>query len=157
MVTPTVAMLEKMGHDAWVIENVPASPLRADIILTGPMVGLSRIFRRRHFQCGGMLLPPPCWRPILRPEGRAGDGSLVIVTKQCRIYCRKTAAERRLRGLSPNGWLKEEAGEAMGIEDWCKMTMAQIGEAVPPAYALRIGLWALGRITSGRCAGDGES
>lgn len=148
LVRPALEMLAGLGHPAWVVENVPASPLRADVILTGPMTGLPRILRRRHFQLGGRLLPPPQWKPILRPLGRAADGSLVTVTRQCGIYCRRTREERRKRGLNPYRWHKREAGEAMGIEDWERMTMAQIGEAVPPAYALRIGLWALGRITA---------
>ena len=33
-----------------VIENVPDAPIRCDVILTGPMFGLNRIIRRRHFE-----------------------------------------------------------------------------------------------------------
>ena len=46
------------GHPYTVIENVPTAGLRADIVLTGPLVGLPYIERRRHFEVS--------WTPATR-------------------------------------------------------------------------------------------
>lgn len=43
------------GHPFTCIENVPVAPLRADLVLTGPSVGLHRIERRRIFELSFMV------------------------------------------------------------------------------------------------------
>ena len=51
----------------WVIENVPSSPVRRDIVLNGPTVGLPEIERRRVFELHGFWM----WQPALRRAARA--------------------------------------------------------------------------------------
>ena len=116
------------GHPWTVIENVPAAPIRCDIALTGPTVGLRRISRRRHFETSWFpgLLPQP--QVIPRREWQAGK-AVTVTTSMCassHYYPRKRAG---LPGRVPN----REAREVMGIDT--PMTNRQIGEAVPPAYA----------------------
>ena len=45
-------------HPFTVIENVMRAPIRADVVLTGPSVGLERIRRTRHFETSFF-----CWSP----------------------------------------------------------------------------------------------
>ena len=116
------------GHPCSVIENVPDAPIRCDLALTGVMVGLHRIARRRHFELS--------WWPGLQPQPQVPHredwraGRCLTITKSMsaisHYYPRKRAG---LPGRPPIA----EAREAMGIET--PMTAAQVGEAVPPPYA----------------------
>ena len=134
LVGPTREMVAQ--HPYTIMENVPGSPMRADIVLYGPMVGLERISRRRHFETSFWpgLLPPP-----RRPDPsvfRSGRG-VTVTTSMSSIghyYHRKKIG---LSGRVPN-W---EAREVMGID--IPMTNKQVGEAVPPAYAEFVGRRAL--------------
>jgi C-5 cytosine-specific DNA methylase len=60
LVTCTVRALEATGLP-WVVENVPESPLRADVTLCGSMFGL-RVLRHRVFQTSWHMevTVPPC-------------------------------------------------------------------------------------------------
>ena len=121
------------------IENVPAAPVRPDVRLTGPVVGLPRLYRLRHFETIGWRVPdPPQPR---RPTGSVAEGTLVTVTTQGGIPDR--GVRRRRAELRPDlASARHRIGEmreAMGLPDDCPWTMRQIGEAVPPAYARWIG------------------
>ena len=91
------------GHPYTVIENVVGAPIRPDIILTGPAVGLDRIQHRRHFEVSWPTLSPLPMRAA-RPQIIAGH-----------LF-------RRADGLA-----------AKGIP--ADMTIRQIAQAIPPAYA----------------------
>ena len=117
-----------MGHPCTVIENVPRAPIRCDLALTGPMVGLNRIVRRRHFELSWWpgLQPQPQTLP--RKEWREGR-AVTVTTSLCawsHYYHRKRAG---LPGRVPVA----EAREVMGIT--IPMTARQVGEAVPPPFA----------------------
>ena len=116
------------GHPFTIIENVPLAPIRADLVLTGPMVGLARIERRRHFELSFWPgLVPPLQR-VPRAMWLAGE-AISVTTSLCassHFYPRKRAGKRGR--VAPR-----EACEAMGITT--AMTGRQVGEAVPPAYA----------------------
>ena len=122
------------GHRRSVIENVPNAPIRGDVRLTGPAVGLPRLWRLRHFETSWgvrQIVQPP------RPAGSVAEGTLVTVTRQGGIAGRNIRARRReLRpDLSPDRFHRDEMAAAMGLPEDTRLTMAQIGEAVPPAYA----------------------
>ncbi len=126
-------------HPFTVIENVPPAPIRADLVLTGPMVGLSRIERRRHFELSYWPGLIPSLRHVPRAMWEAGE-AISVTTSLCasaHFYPRKRAGKRGR--VSP-----AEACEAMGIT--IPMTGRQVGEAVPPAYAEFIGRAALAAI-----------
>ena len=117
------------GHPYSVIENVVGSPIRPDVVLTGPSVGLKRLVRRRHFETSFfMMFPPP--RGLEKWKWKQGIAG-TITTSMCsssHFYHRKAnGMPGRIRN-----W---EAKEIMGIPAEYQMTCREIGEAVPPAYS----------------------
>jgi DNA (cytosine-5)-methyltransferase 1 len=104
---------------AWIIENVPGAPMRADYRLCGCMFGLPRLRRERWFETSwrGFDLQPPHYHlgravtVVGHPGGRSSrDGCYM-----------GTSAERVA---------------AMGI-DW--MSQKELSQAIPPAYTEYIG------------------
>ena len=119
------------GHRWTVIENVPGAPLNTNMVLTGPMVGLHRIHRRRHFELSWLAGQPPIV-PLAAGVMASGRGLSISTSMSAsnHFYPRKRIG---LRGrVSP-----AEAAEAMGITT--PMTGRQIGEAIPPPMAAWIG------------------
>ena len=111
-------------HPRTVIENVPFAPIRADLVLTGPQVGLPRILRRRHFELSWLVLGPA-------PGGaRAPIADQVTITTS--LSSTPHYWRRKAQGLSGRVPLAE-ARETMGIT--VPMSCRQVGEAVPPPYA----------------------
>ena len=105
------------------IENVPGAPIRPDITLTGPMVGLDRIMRRRHFEVSWAVLQPP---PILTPTN---PGSTLSIFG-------------RHRGHTPAGrtggrpWPMADAMAAMGVTH--AVRQRDLAQGVPPPFAAAI-------------------
>ena len=121
------------GHPMTAIENVPGAPIRSDVVLTGPMVGLNRIVRRRHFELSWFpgLLPPPITRLGRKAwSWKNGNKGAVCITK--RLCSPMHWYPRKKAGL-PGRITPEEACEAMGID--LPMDGSQVGESIPPAYA----------------------
>ncbi len=102
-----------------VIENVPAAPIRADLVLTGRMFDLALI-RRRHFELNFGAVAPG---KILSGYGLLKSGVVEGVY-----------GSGRGRNVIPR-WSK-----AMGI-DW--MSRRELGQAIPPAYSQWIGKQAM--------------
>ena len=132
------------AHRRGIIENVPRArsrgPMRADLRLTGPMVGLNTIFRERIFELTRQaeperftLVAEPAWKGLPRFAFAAGEA--VTITRSLAAVSHYYA--RRRRGLKGKLTLRE-ACEAMGIDPEGGMTADQIGEAVPPAKARRV-------------------
>ena len=104
----------------WIIENVPGSPLRGDIVLCGWSVGNKLLQRRRIFESNTKifaLLPGRNhYEHVITVAGTGTPtGSLYIFGRQI---------------------TKKECQEAMGI-DW--MTRKELNNAIPPAYTFWIG------------------
>lgn len=109
LLTPTRNRLIKSGIP-FVIENVPGAPIRANIMLCGSMFGLG-VRRHRYFETFPVIffLMQPC------------------------IHKKVMASpygHPRLKGEGST-W-----GPAMGI-NW--MSVAELAQAIPPAYTKRIG------------------
>lgn len=119
LIPATRAILERSGRP-FVIENVPRAPIRADLVLTGPMFGL-KTYRRRHFEIRGFPVPQP---PVHRAIGPRRDPSFVTVAGHGGHGLHTLAAFR----------------SALGI-DW--MQKSELVEAVPPVYSEFIGRAAL--------------
>jgi len=106
---------------AWVIENVPGAPMRADFRLCGCMFGLS-LRRERWFETSWQhfALRQPCLHtgPVVSV---VGHGTPTWVRKILRFN--PTIHHYR---------------EAMGI-DW--MNRDELSQAIPPAYTEYIGSW----------------
>lgn len=116
------------GHPFTCIENVPQAPIRRDLILTGPCVGLHLIKRQRAFETSFFILAPP---PASKNHGNA-----LTITKS---LASSNHYYRRIAEGKPGKLPVAEAKIAMGIPESSKMTGNEIGEAVPPPYAEYIG------------------
>lgn len=117
LVAPTRDLLEDSGL-TYVIENVPAAPLRKDLMLCGSMFNL-RLVRHRIFESNVPLTQPEHGKH--HPEyitiyGNAGGSS----KKQGSTHYGNTDTWR----------------EVMGI-DW--LPGSRLKEAIPPIYAYHIG------------------
>ena len=137
LLTPTRTMIE--NHPCWCIENVPNAPMRPDLMLTGPSVGLENIQRVRIFEFNPNwfirnFFLAPC--PALVPKHKFKSGEAITVTTTMAsnnmFYARKAVG---MPGKVPN----HEGKEKMGIPKRFDMTTAEIGRAVPPPYAKFIG------------------
>lgn len=131
LVVPTRERLEAAGVP-WVIENVVGSPL-SGIVLCGSSFGLG-VRRHRVFEASFGMLAPEC--------RHAEQGRAVPVYGHTGSGANRGGEARHGRKNGIAEWR-----EAMGI-DW--MTVAEIVEAIPPAYTEWIGRWLieqLGRAT----------
>lgn len=136
LVAPTISMLRAAGV-LYCVENVPPAkrlaPMRADVVLTGPMVGLPRIERRRIFEVNFPIPKPPVVSSTPEDWNR---GYMVTITKS---LCAPSHYYRRIKMGIPGRVPVREAREVMGIPPDLPMTASQVGEAVPPPYAKWIG------------------
>ena len=119
LIAATRARLEGSGVP-WVIENVPGSPLHSPEILCGSMFGLA-VRRHRLFEAPFSILAPSCAHHLQR-----GD------------FPQATNRTNRRRTCEIGVWRipLEVQRRAMGI-GW--MTVAELSQAIPPAYTEFIG------------------
>jgi DNA (cytosine-5)-methyltransferase 1 len=124
LIGPTRELLEQAGLP-YVIENVPAAPLRADLLLCGTMFGLRadgfEVRRHRIFELGGWSpagRPPPCRHelPALPVFGHNPPRDFYRRYRQGV----STGTKRRALGI---GWTNRE----------------ELREAIPPAFTHWIG------------------
>ena len=111
----------------YVIENVPGAPLENPVQLCGSAFGLG-VRRHRLFETNWALMVPPCAHGLQR-----GD------------YPQATNRTNRRKTCEVGVWRIPLAVQqaAMGI-DW--MTLAELTEAVPPAFTEHIGRQLLGAL-----------
>jgi DNA (cytosine-5)-methyltransferase 1 len=126
---PTRELLQHIGKP-YIIENVPGSPMRQDVILCGLMFRLN-VVRVRWFELGnGLWIMSPC--PTQVPKGIVKRGHAVSVFGK--------GAYRKSKGdampVFDQGSVKATWRYAMGI-DW--MDCEGLREAIPPAYTQWIG------------------
>lgn len=126
------AMLIASGA-TWCIENVPRSPIRTSLILTGCMFGMAT-YRKRHFETSFAILAPQPGRPF-GPKTRPGS-----------VTVAGSSGGKSNRDQWVNG-CKDAWQNAMGI-DW--MLNREMAQAVPPAYGEFIGRAAANHLTHGR-------
>lgn len=138
----------RMPKDAlWAIENVQEAAWDMDnpVTLCGSMFGLGaqgcQLQRHRLIMSNFPLNPPACdhdGRPVIGVYGG---------------HARRRAASAGGRGTRDvwDGGHKAAASEAMGI-DW--MTLGELSEAIPPAYAEYVGRAALAHITQTQNVGQ---
>ena len=122
---------------AFVIENVPEAPVRADVVLTGAQFGLP-IVRRRHFECE-RFTPPFALNAEHWPERTTRNGGLAMIAGR----------GGAMKGWNRRNWEKPEIraklakrNSVAGWREAMQMPWADrdgIRKAVPPAYAEHIG------------------
>ena len=132
LIEPTRELLTSARRS--VIEGVSQRDLRPDLWLTGPMFGLDLIRRKRFFELSGFW----CWQPL----GRVFLPTMIEVgVRGGKWRGGKGQAICEYRD-------KAATTAAMGISDPGSLTVDEIGEGIPPAYAEHIGRAALEAIRS---------
>lgn len=144
------------------IENVPGAPLKATIRLCGTMFGLgtpcgAELRRHRWFETSFILMQPTCehGRSVIGVYGehaRDRTRTVGIYGEGCRdassdprrprtvsITCH-TPQQNVERNVVRQTYSADDARAAMGA-DW--MTIAELSQAIPPAYGEFIGRAAL--------------
>jgi DNA (cytosine-5)-methyltransferase 1 len=111
----------------YVIENVPGSPLRRDVVLCGEMFGL-RVHRHRVFETRGVYIMQPPHQPH-RLRGGATN---------CEV------GPGIARWVTGNYANHEDAADAMGV-DW-PVSRRELANAIPPAYTEFIGEQLIGQL-----------
>jgi DNA (cytosine-5)-methyltransferase 1 len=128
LIPPTRALLKASGRP-YVIENVEGAELIEPVLLCGSMFGLGvegcQLRRHRRFEASFPIPQPAC----------AHAGPVVGVYGG---HARRRSAKHGGRGTR-DLWIgghRAATSAAMGI-DW--MSLAEISEAIPPAYARFVG------------------
>jgi DNA (cytosine-5)-methyltransferase 1 len=130
-----VAPVRNRLHNArrpWVIENVPRSPVRQDIVLCGSMFRLE-LRRHRYFEC----------HPIFFSLLPACDHSRRVYS----VFGHGSGKKNRSDWGTVADWKR-----AMGI-DW--MIRNELTQAIPPAYSKYIGEQMLPHVLRAMGATDG--
>jgi DNA (cytosine-5)-methyltransferase 1 len=138
LIPDTRAALEATGKP-WVMENVLGAPLVSGIMLCGTMFGLgiegAELRRHRLFESSVMLLGPACSHGQQDVVGLYG-GHVRNRRRVIGIYGEGVRDSRRKHDRGVADFTVEDGREAMGI-DW--MTLAELCQAIPPAYTEFIG------------------
>jgi DNA (cytosine-5)-methyltransferase 1 len=126
LIAPTRELLVHSGKP-YCIENVPGAPMLNPIVLCGSMFGLqapdgAQLRRHRLFETSFPLLTPPC---------QHGRGT-VIGVYGAHVRDRRRAPGFNHRGKSNRPW--EHAFIAMDVPIG-SMTLAELSQAIPPAYS----------------------
>ena len=117
------------AHPYTAIENVSKAPIRPDVVLTGPSVGLPYVYRKRIFELSFLCFYPVPQR--VKPE----------YWKQCKAISitngstSKGQHYRRVENGLPGKPTTEECKAVMGIPPKYEFTRRVISEAIPPAYS----------------------
>lgn len=131
------SMLQSYGGP-YVIENVPGAPLGTGIQLCGTSFGLgtgeAELRRHRHFESNVLLFMQPC-RHSCEVIGVYG-GHARNRRRTIGVYGEGARDSRRKFDKGSPDFTVNDAREAMGI-DW--MTLAEVCQAIPPAYSEFIG------------------
>jgi DNA (cytosine-5)-methyltransferase 1 len=112
----------------YIIENVPGAPLLNPVTLCGTNFALGvdgrRLHRHRLFESNVPIMAMPCWHQgqAVGVYGTGGGGQMT------RGYKARGVAQARI---------------ALGI-DW--MTLAELAQAIPPAYTEHIGGYLLAEL-----------
>lgn len=117
LVEPVRRLLLRSGVP-FVLENVPAAPLRCDLMLCGLMVGLPKLRRHRIFEIHGFSVPQPD-----HPEHPAGARYVTVAGHP---------GGKSTRDGTNGFGSTAEWKEAMDIDF---LPARLLAEAIPPAYS----------------------
>lgn len=130
----------------YVIENVPGAPLHASLLLCGSMFGLgtgdAQLRRHRLFECSMLIMAPGYCDHGGRPIGVYGrtprDPEIESRRRKPKTITvtGSTPQQNVVRNQIRETFSVNQAREAMGIS-W--MSMAELSQAIPPAYTRYIG------------------
>jgi len=125
------------GSMPWVIENVVGAPLNNPVLLCGTMFGLgcqdADLRRHRVFETSFPLpWPPQCSHGKRAVVGVYGGHIRDRRRRTIGVYGEGCRDSRRKSDKGIDEFTVEDGREAMGI-DW--MTLAELCQAIPPAYS----------------------
>lgn len=139
LVPATRAMLRSAGRP-YCIENVEGAPLINPIRLCGTMFGLgvedAELRRHRLFETSFWTLAPPCNHGSRDTLGVYGGHVRNRRRRTIGIYGEGCHDSRRKIDKGVPDFSIEDGRKAMDV-DW--MTIAELSQAIPPAYAEFIG------------------
>lgn len=140
LVPATRAGLRRLGTP-YVIENVPGAPLLNPVLLCGTMFGLgvedADLRRHRLFETSFFTLAPECRHG--QRDSIGVYGGHVRNRRRARtigVYGEGCRDSRRKFDRGVADFSVEQGRASMGI-DW--MTIAELSQAIPPAYTRWIG------------------
>ena len=125
LIEPTRTMLS--DHPWTCIENIPNAPIRPDVILTGPSVGLPYLLRRRHFETSFFMMYPPFPRALAKWKWESGKALCITTTMKMGHHW----YPRKAMGMTGKPSL-EEVKDVMGVPQKYQMTYKELGESIPP-------------------------
>ncbi len=135
LIDATRERLNRTGKP-WVMENVPAAPLRKDLLLRGDMFGL-HVLKQRCFEFGGGVFLMQPGLPQKVGSVRGGDYVSIFGKAGYRKY------QKLPRDWRPNfcqGSVLKTWHFAMGIPDeFGPFKDVEISEGIPPPYTAYIG------------------
>lgn len=154
LVPETRALLNASGRP-WIMENVVGAPLLDPILLCGTMFGLgvedAELRRHRLFETSFSIpLHPECQHGARATIGVYGGH--VRNRQRARtigIYGEGARDSRRKFDKGVPDFTSDQGRAAMGI-DW--MTLAELSQAIPPAYTEWLGHQLMAHIQSERLA-----
>jgi DNA (cytosine-5)-methyltransferase 1 len=151
LIPATRAML-KASDVPYVIENVVGAPLENYITLCGTMFGLgvedADLLRHRNFETSfPVVLVPPCQHGARATIGVYGGHIRNRKRRTIGVYGEGCRDSRRKMDKGVPDFTIEQGRAAMGI-DW--MTVAELCQAIPPAYGEFIGRAALAHISASK-------
>ncbi len=154
LVPETRALLNASGRP-WIMENVVGAPLLDPILLCGTMFGLgvedAELRRHRLFETSFSIpLHPECQHGARATIGVYGEH--VRNRQRARtigIYGEGARDSRRKFDKGVPDFTSDQGRAAMGI-DW--MTLAELSQAIPPAYTEWLGHQLMAHIQSERLA-----
>ncbi len=154
LVPETRALLNASGRP-WIMENVVGAPLLDPILLCGTMFGLgvedAELRRHRLFETSFSIpLHPQCQHGARATIGVYGGH--VRNRQRARtigIYGEGASDSRRKFDKGVPDFTSDQGRTAMGI-DW--MTLAELSQAIPPAYTEWLGHQLMAHIQSERLA-----
>lgn len=131
----------------WVMENVPGAPMRFSLMLCGTMFGLgcddAELRRHRIFESSFLILGPHCAHGQRANVIGLYGGHQRNRKRTIGIYGEGCRDSRRKHDKGQPDFTVEDGRNAMGI-DW--MTLAELCQAIPPAYSEFIGRAAMSAI-----------
>lgn len=140
LIPATRAKLKASGL-LYCIENVVGAPLIAPVMLCGTMFGLgvgdADLQRHRIFETNySLMLLPQCQHGARATIGVYGGHVRNRKRRTIGVYGEGARDSRRKFDKGVPDFTGEEGRQAMGI-DW--MTIAELSQAIPPAYSEFIG------------------
>jgi DNA (cytosine-5)-methyltransferase 1 len=152
LIEPTRAMLKASGRP-WIMENVVGAPMDAPILLCGTMFGLgvedAELRRHRLFEASYPFLFVPECRHGQRDTIGVYGGHVRNRRRTIGIYGEGARDSRRKFDKGVPDFTVEQGRAAMGI-DW--MTLAELSQAIPPAFTEWLGRDLLAHMEAARLA-----